>query len=153
MTSQPSCTPDGALDAPDVECPRLTQALTWFSAPGASQPAIDDQDTDLESALQRAADILKSASRPLFGGLVTDVAGAPRALPAGPPACGAILDHLHGDAMAASTAALQDRGAFFTTLSEVRSRADLLIISIASRRCDIRVFTNACWVERITHAS
>jgi formylmethanofuran dehydrogenase subunit B len=118
---------DGALDAPDVECPRLTQALTWFSAPGASLPAIDDQDTDLESALQRAADILKNASRPLFGGLVTDVAGA-RALYPLAAGCGAILDHLHGDAMAASTAALQDRGAFFTTLSEVRSRADLLII-------------------------
>lgn len=118
---------DGALDAPDVECPRLTQALTWFSAPGASLPAIDDQDTDLESALQRAADILKSASRPLFGGLATDVAGA-RALYPLAAGCGAILDHLHGDAMAASTAALQDRGAFFTTLSEVRSRADLLII-------------------------
>jgi formylmethanofuran dehydrogenase subunit B len=121
---------DGALDAPDVECPRLTQALTWFSGPGASQPAInaiDDQDTDLESALQRAADILKGASRPLFGGLATDVAGA-RALYPLAAGCGAILDHLHGDAMAASTAALQDRGAFFTTLSEVRARADLLII-------------------------
>ncbi|CAN7300741.1 formylmethanofuran dehydrogenase [Caballeronia sp. LjRoot29] len=118
---------DGALDAPDVECPRLTQALTWFSAPGTSQPAIDDQDTDLESALLRAADILKGASRPLFGGLATDVAGA-RALYPLAAGCGAILDHLHGDAMAASTAALQDRGAFFTTLSEVRSRADLLII-------------------------
>jgi formylmethanofuran dehydrogenase subunit B len=118
---------DGALDAPDMDCPRLTQALTWFSGPGANQPVIDDQVTDLESALQRAADILKGASRPLFGGLATDVAGA-RALYPLAAGCGAILDHLHGDAMAASTAALQDRGAFFTTLSEVRSRADLLIV-------------------------
>ena len=118
---------DGALDAPDVDCPRLTHALTWFSEPGTSQPAIDAQDIDLESALQRAADILKGASRPLFGGLATDVAGA-RALYPLAAGCGAILDHLHGDAMAASTAALQDRGAFFTTLSEVRARADLLIV-------------------------
>ncbi|CAN7658632.1 formylmethanofuran dehydrogenase [Caballeronia sp. LjRoot31] len=118
---------DGTLDAPDVDCPRLARALTWSSVPGASQPAIDGQDTDLESALQRAADILKRASRPLFGGLATDVAGA-RALYPLAAGCGAILDHLHGDAMAASTAALQDRGGFFTTLSEVRTRADLLII-------------------------
>lgn len=118
---------DGALDAPDVDCPRLTHALTWFSEPGAGLPAIDAQDTDLESALQRAAGILKGASRPLFGGLATDVAGA-RALYPLAAGCGAILDHLHGDAMAASTAALQDRGAFFTTLSEVRARADLLIV-------------------------
>jgi len=118
---------DGALDAPDVDCPRLTHALTWFSGPSASQPAIDDQDTDLESAVQRAVEILKGASRPLFGGLATDVAGA-RALYPLAAGCGAILDHLHGDAMAASTAALQDRGAFFTTLSEVRARADLLVV-------------------------
>lgn len=122
---------DGALDAPDVDCPRLTHALTWFSGPNgnapACEPAIDAQDTDLESALSRAVDILKGASRALFGGLATDVAGA-RALYPLAAGCGAILDHLHGNAMAASTAALQDRGAFFTTLSEVRARADLLIV-------------------------
>lgn len=118
---------DGAPDAPDVDCPRLTHALTWFSGPSASQPSVDGQDTDLESALGRAVDILKSASRPLFGGLATDVAGV-RALYPLAAGCGAILDHLHGDAMAASTAALQDRGAFFTTLSEIRARADLLIV-------------------------
>jgi len=118
---------DGALDAPDVDCPRLTHALTWFSGASTSNPAIDDQDTDLESAVQRAIEILKGASRPLFGGLATDVAGA-RALYPLAAGCGAILDHLHGDAMAASTASLQDRGAFFTTLSEVRTRADLLVV-------------------------
>jgi formylmethanofuran dehydrogenase subunit B len=119
---------DGALDAPDVDCPRLAHALTWFGGNTlACKPAIDDQDTDLESALSRAADILKGAARPLFGGLATDVAGA-RALYPLAAGCGAILDHLHGGALAASTAALQDRGAFFTTLSEVRARADLLIV-------------------------
>jgi formylmethanofuran dehydrogenase subunit B len=118
---------DGALDAPDVNCPRLTHALTWFSGASASKPAIDDQDTDLESAVRRAIEILKGASRPLFGGLATDVAGA-RALYPLAAGCGAILDHLHGDAMTASTASLQDRGAFFTTLSEVRTRADLLVV-------------------------
>jgi len=118
---------DGALDAPDVDCPRLAHALTWFSGPSASQPSVDGQDTDLESALRRAVEILKGTSRPLFGGLATDVAGI-RALYPLAAGCGAILDHLHGDAMSASTAALQDRGAFFTTLSEVRARADLLIV-------------------------
>jgi formylmethanofuran dehydrogenase subunit B len=119
---------DGALDAPDVDCPRLAHALTWFSVDALDcKPAIDDQDTGLEAALSRAVDILKGAARPLFGGLATDVAGA-RALYPLAAGCGAILDHLHGDAVAASTAALQDRGAFFTTLSEIRARADLLIV-------------------------
>jgi formylmethanofuran dehydrogenase subunit B len=119
---------DGALSAPDVDCPRLTQALTWFGAPPtACKPTIDAQDTDLESALTRAVQILKDARRPLFSGLATDVSGV-RALYPLAAGCGAILDHLHGDAMAASNAALQDRGAFFTTLSEIRARADLIIV-------------------------
>jgi formylmethanofuran dehydrogenase subunit B len=88
---------------------------------------IDGQRTDSASALARAAAILSRAKRPLFGGLATDVAGA-RALYELAAHCGAILDHLHGDALAAGTFAMQDRGASFTTLSEVRSRADLLIV-------------------------
>jgi formylmethanofuran dehydrogenase subunit B len=119
---------DGALDAPDADCPRLTRALISFSAGTARlSPAIDDQDTDLDTALSRAASILSGAHRPLFGGLATDVAGI-RALYPLAAECGAILDHLHGDATSTSTLALQDRGAFFTTLSEVRSRADLVIV-------------------------
>src|SRR6266702_1975300 len=93
---------DATLSVPDTECPRLDDALT------------------------RAARILSNARRPLFGALATDVAGA-RALYTLAAGCGAILDHLHGDAMSAATLALQDRGSFFTTLSEVRSRADLLV--------------------------
>lgn len=118
---------DSTLDAPDVNCPRLTLALTWFAPNPASTPSIDDIDTDLDSALNRAIEILRSTKRPLFGGLATDVAGV-RALYPLAADCGAILDHLHGDSMAASNAALQDRGAFLITLSEVRARADLIII-------------------------
>ncbi|SAL20552.1 Formyltransferase/hydrolase complex Fhc subunit B [Caballeronia sordidicola] len=118
---------DGAPATPGTDCPRLAHALTWFAGSPAPAPAIDNVDTDLDSALNRAADILRATKRPLFGGLATDVAGA-RALYPLAAGCGAILDHLHGDAMAASNAALQDRGAFFTTLSEVRARADLLIV-------------------------
>lgn len=118
---------DGALGAPNTNCPRLTNALAWFTGTPASTPSVDDTDTDLDSALTRAIEILQGTKRPLFGGLATDVAGV-RALYPLAADCGAILDHLHGDSMAASNAALQDRGAFLTTLSEVRARADLLIV-------------------------
>ena len=118
---------DGALDAPDVNCPRLAHALTWFAGAPASGPSVDNADTSLDSALNRAVEILRGTKRPLFGGLATDVAGV-RALYPLAADCGAILDHLHGDSMAVSNAALQDRGAFLTTLSEVRARADLVIV-------------------------
>lgn len=119
---------DQRLAAPHTACPRLAHSLAPFSAQDATrQPTIDGQSTDLASALRQAAHILSRAKRPLFGGLATDVAGA-RALYELAAQNGSILDHLNGDALAAATLALQDRGAFFTTLSEVRSRADLIVV-------------------------
>ncbi|MFM0195245.1 formylmethanofuran dehydrogenase [Paraburkholderia strydomiana] len=118
---------DATLAVQNTDCPRLLQALACYGAAheqcGAS---VDGHDVELDTALTHAARILSLARRPLFGGLTTDVAGA-RALYTLAAGCGAILDHQHGDAMSAATLALQDRGSFFTTLSEVRSRADLLI--------------------------
>jgi len=121
-------TGDARLAATNTACPRLAQSLARYSAQdGARQPTIDGRNTGLASALSRAGEILSRARRPLFGGLATDVAGA-RALYELAALSGAVLDHLHGDALAAATLALQDRGALFTTLSEVRSRADLIVV-------------------------
>ncbi|SDR47649.1 formylmethanofuran dehydrogenase, subunit B [Paraburkholderia fungorum] len=118
---------DGMLDAPDTECPRLSAGLAQYGAHDAKSEAfVDGQASAFDTALTHAATLLANARRPLFGGLATDVAGT-RALYPLAAACGAMLDHLHGDALGAATLALQDRGAFFTTLSEIRSRADLLV--------------------------
>ncbi|SMG59796.1 formylmethanofuran dehydrogenase [Paraburkholderia susongensis] len=118
---------DGTLSVQDTECSRLTQALAQYGATDAQcRSLVDGSEVDGTAALARAAQLLANARRPLFGGLATDVAGA-RALYALAAECGAILDHLHGDALSPATLALQDRGSFFTTLSEVRSRADLLV--------------------------
>jgi formylmethanofuran dehydrogenase subunit B len=119
---------DQTIAAPTTNCARLAQALTHFSAADSHcQPMLDGQPVARETALARAAQMLAQAQRPLFGGCATDVAGA-RALYELAANCGAILDTLHGEALSAATLALQDRGALFTTLSEVRSRADLLIV-------------------------
>jgi formylmethanofuran dehydrogenase subunit B len=40
---------------------------------------------------------------------------------------GAILDHAHGEAMMPALRMLQDRGQMFTTLAEIRNRADLIV--------------------------
>ncbi|MEC5404547.1 formylmethanofuran dehydrogenase [Paraburkholderia sp. MPAMCS5] len=118
---------DATLSVHDTACPRLAQALACYGAADAQcRASVDGHDVDLDAALARAARILSSARRPLFGALATDVGGA-RALYTLAASCGAILDHVHGDALSAATHALQDRGSFFTTLSEVRARADLLL--------------------------
>ncbi|APA87660.1 formylmethanofuran dehydrogenase [Paraburkholderia sprentiae WSM5005] len=122
-----ACHDDGTLDVRDTECSRLAHALTHYGARDARCGcSVDGNEADRDAALARAAQWLTNARRPLFGGLATDVAGT-RALYPLAAACGAILDHLHGDALTPATLALQDRGSFFTTLSEVRARADLLV--------------------------
>ncbi|HEY1610487.1 MAG TPA: formylmethanofuran dehydrogenase, partial [Paraburkholderia sp.] len=119
---------DGALDAPDTPCPKLAHALASYGGADAQCSAsIDGARVSVDDALEHAAQTLARAHRPLFGGLATDVAGA-RALYTLAAACGATLDHLHGDALAPAILAQQDRGSFFATLSEVRSRADLVIV-------------------------
>lgn len=118
---------DGTLAAAAGGCPRLAESLARYGADDAKCPSsIDGQAVSRDAALERAAQILAAARRPLFGGLATDVSGT-RELYALAAACGATLDHLHGVPMSAATRVMQDRGGFFTTLSEIRSRADLLI--------------------------
>jgi len=110
------------------DCPRAADGLAHFSgAPARPEcPSVGGQSVDYAVALDAAAAILAASRQPLFGGLATDVAGV-RALYRLANTCGAILDHARGDALMHSTRALQDRGVFYTTLAEIRNRADLIV--------------------------
>ncbi|WP_332673978.1 formylmethanofuran dehydrogenase [Aromatoleum sp.] len=111
----------------DSDCPRAAAALSHFAASSASAvPRRDGRPADPSRAIAAAAAILAASRQPLFGGLATDVAGM-RALYRLADASGAILDHANGDALMHSTRALQDRGVFYTTLAEIRNRADLVV--------------------------
>jgi formylmethanofuran dehydrogenase subunit B len=110
------------------DCSRARSGLSRFgpSAAAAASPQVDGAACDLAAAIGAAARLLAASRQPLFGGLGTDVAGA-RALY--PLACrtGAICDPAGGAALLYGLRALQDRGAFTTTLAEVRARADLIV--------------------------
>ena len=118
----------GGLALIGSECGRARSGLSRFgpTAARAAQPQIDGVACELEAAIAAAARALAASRQPLFGGLGTDVAGA-RALY--PLACrtGAICDPAGGAALLHGLRALQDRGAFTTTLAEVHSRADLIV--------------------------
>jgi formylmethanofuran dehydrogenase subunit B len=110
-----------------TRCPRAARALAQFgSAPSGALPALNGQPVDAQTALDTAAQWLARARQPLFGGMATDVAGT-RALYRLANACGAIVDHAHGRALMHGLTAMQDRGAFTTTLAEIRNRADLIV--------------------------
>ncbi|HJV25829.1 MAG TPA: formylmethanofuran dehydrogenase [Aromatoleum sp.] len=109
------------------DCPRAAAALSHFAAgPSSATARIDGRPADHQGAVAAAAAILAASRQPLFAGLATDVAGM-RALYRLANGCGAILDHANGDALMHSTRALQDRGVFYTTLAEIRNRADLVV--------------------------
>jgi formylmethanofuran dehydrogenase subunit B len=112
------------------DCARAQAGLGHFAVDPAAGPAsvalVDGLPATPEAALQAAAAVLARARMPLFGGLVTDIAGA-RSLYALAHATGAVLDHVNGTAQMHGVRALQDRGTLTTTLAEVRERADLIV--------------------------
>jgi formylmethanofuran dehydrogenase subunit B len=106
-------------------CHKAQAALsTWTAAPG--QAWVDGHPASSTEANHAAAGILQRSQQPLFGGLGTDVAGA-RALYRLACRTGAICDAAQGAALMHGLLALQDRGAFTTTLAEVRARADVIV--------------------------
>ncbi len=109
------------------DCPRAQQALATFE-PGrsAAVPRVSGQAVDLASAIRAAATLLKASNQPLMAGLGADVAGS-RALYALAADTGAIADAANGTMLMHGLRALQDRGAYTTTLAEVRTRAELLV--------------------------
>jgi formylmethanofuran dehydrogenase subunit B len=109
------------------DCPRAQQALASFEpGPSAAQPLVDGRAVDLANAIQAAAALLQASRQPLMAGLGADVAGS-RALYALAADAGAIADAANGATLMHGLRALQDRGAYTTTLAEVRTRAELLV--------------------------
>jgi formylmethanofuran dehydrogenase subunit B len=128
------------------ECGRAHAALARFAGmPATASPQMNGQPVPLAQAISTAATWLAASRQPLFGGLGTDVAGA-RALFRLAGETGAICDPAGGRALMHGLRSLQDRGAFTTTLAEVRARADLIVCVTGSpterqpefwRRCGV----------------
>jgi formylmethanofuran dehydrogenase subunit B len=98
------------------------------SAPTDVPARVGGAPATLAEAIERAAAILRDATRPAFGGLATDVAGTRAALALAERLGGAV-DHLGSRALMRNVRVLQDRGALPTTFAEVRNRADLIVVA------------------------
>jgi formylmethanofuran dehydrogenase subunit B len=81
----------------------------------------------LDTAAAAAAAILREARLPLFAGLATDVNGT-RAVLDLAERCGAVVDHMNSSAKLRNLLTMQSAGWITTTLTEVRNRADFLLI-------------------------
>ena len=97
-------------------------------ADGGAGPRISGVAASLADAAATAARLLLLSRLPLIGGLATDVEGA-RAAGRLADRLGGVLDHMNSAAFLRNVMVLQDSGWIATTLSEVRNRADLLIVA------------------------
>lgn len=104
-----------------------SKARAAFEKPQKQQePRIKGKAASLDEAIEAAAGILRKSQQPLLSGLATDVDGM-RAAVALAESTGAVLDHMHGQAISNNYRVLQSRGWMTTTLTEVRNRADLVL--------------------------
>lgn len=95
-------------------------------AESSSKPSVAGKSTDLNTATQAAADILRKAKHPLFAGLGTEVQGM-RSMMRLAEKASATLDHMHSEGTVRNTLAMQNSGWQTTTLTEVKNRADVIL--------------------------
>jgi formylmethanofuran dehydrogenase subunit B len=81
----------------------------------------------LEAAIAEAAELLASSRHPLIAGLGTDVAGA-RAAVTLAERVGAVVDHMHADALLRNLDVMRCSGVVLTTPNEADVRADTLLL-------------------------
>lgn len=124
---------DGVAAQPTLVngCPtaraRFTAALGAVDADRSCTPSIRGQQATLAEAIEEALSLLQAACSPLIAGLATDVNGMRAALDLA-DRCGATLDHAGGDALFRNLLVVQDGGWMTSTLTEVRHRADLVVL-------------------------
>jgi formylmethanofuran dehydrogenase subunit B len=105
-------------------------AEPWYLSQGSRQPPVaemDGQPAAFESALDRAADILRGARAPLIYGLSRSNTEGQQAAIALADRLGAIIDTTASLGHAPAILALQEAGESTCTLGEVKNRADLVI--------------------------
>ncbi len=107
--------------------PNCAKTVAFFEqGSGENSPQIAGKPATLQSAILKAAEILKQARKPIFTGLGTDVQGF-RALYNLSQKTSPGLSHMNAASMARNLKVLQSTGWQTTTLTEVKNRADLIV--------------------------
>jgi formylmethanofuran dehydrogenase subunit B len=105
-----------------------SRALFAANANDTATALVDGKPADLATAIGRGAQILQAARQPLLLSAGTDVAGM-RVLLELAERSGGIVDHANGDALFRNLRVLRNTGWISTTLTEIRNRADLLVVA------------------------
>ena len=138
-----AATERGGVTLIGPECPLARTGYIEAGTAEEAPPRIDGRAAAESAAVERAAALIAASAAPLIAGLATEVDGVRAAL-ALADACGAAVDHLRAEGAMRFLLPLIERGAVQTTLSEVRNRADLvLVLGPDPRRIAPRLFERA----------
>ncbi len=125
------------------ECPLARAGYAEASAPEDRPPSIDGEPASESAAIERAAAMIAASAAPLVAGMAAEIDGVRAAL-ALADACGAAVDHLRSEGLMRTLLPLIERGGVQTSLSEMRNRADfVLVLGPDPRRLSPRLFERA----------
>lgn len=133
---------DETLKILENGCPKAVSSFE--SKQATNSPKINGKNAPLSDAINAICDILKKSHNPLFAGLGTDVGGMRQVMHLADKT-GAIVDHMHGNALIRNSLVLQDLGWITTTMSEIRNRADLIIFAGTDATNFPRFFERTIW--------
>jgi formylmethanofuran dehydrogenase subunit B len=88
---------------------------------------VREREVGYEEAVRAAANLVRDAKLPLYGGMASDVAGARGVLSIADRTCG-VVDHALSEGQYRNLRVVQTSGWIMSTLTEVRNRADLILI-------------------------
>ena len=111
-----------------VEAGVCARAAALFPVPARQEALVEGRAVPWVEAAKAAARLLAGTRRPLIGGLGCDIAGQRAAVALAERVDGA-LDHMHGRAQLRNQLPFQDGGWMATTLSELRNRADVVVLA------------------------
>lgn len=123
-------------------CPKAV--ASFESKTTINSPKIHGNAVSLDDAINEICNILKNSHTPLIAGLGSDAGGIRQVMHLADKT-GAVLDHMHGNALIRNTLVLQDLGWITTTLAEIRNRADLIIFAGTDATNYPRFFERAVW--------
>ncbi len=90
-------------------------------------PCIEGKPATLDEALNKTVEILSASSQPLINGLIADAQTCRSAI-ALTEKIGGVIDHANGAGIRCNLAVMQRIGEVRATLTEVRNRADCIVI-------------------------
>lgn len=124
------------------------KAIAFFSSPlKTTSPMIAGKPVSLADALERVAELIAAAQSPLIAGLSTDLAGFRAAYPFAQKIKAEMM-HMNVQSSLRNTKVLQSTGWQTTTLTEVKNRADMIVLigtDVVSH--NPRFFERAVWVD------